>query len=67
MRDSRLKTKQVDTSHTGGNVQPRAPLVYCLYGLTCLSYGEPGGGGGGGRTYKSLINLIIFFAFYRRP
>ena len=32
MRDSRLKTKQVDTSHASGTVQPRAPLVYFLYG-----------------------------------
>ena len=30
MRDSRLKSKQVDTSHTGETVQPRAPLVYIL-------------------------------------
>ena len=32
MTDSWLKTKQVHTSHTGGSVQPRAPLVYFLYG-----------------------------------
>ena len=28
MSDSRLKAKQVHTSHTDGSVQPRAPLVY---------------------------------------
>ena len=34
MRDSRLET-QVDTSHTGGSVHPRAPLVYLLYDRKC--------------------------------
>ena len=32
MRDSRLKTKQEHSSHTGASVQPRSPLVYFLYG-----------------------------------
>ena len=35
MRDSRLKSKSgtVDTSHTVGSVQGRAPLLYILYGI----------------------------------
>ena len=36
MRDSRLKTKQVDTSHTGRSVQPWALLVYFLYDRTTV-------------------------------
>ena len=42
MTDSRLKTKQVHTSHTGGSVQPRAPLVYFLYGYNTVYYSYTG-------------------------
>ena len=47
MRDYRLKTKQVDTSHTGGSVKPRAQRIRMEIEAKannhCLFFGENGG------------------------
>ena len=66
MRDSQFKTKQVHTSHTGGSVQPRAPLVYFLYGgegSSASAQTDRQMGGGVTPTHLQIIFHVANMAF----